>query len=136
MEDIKRENGQETVTEETKAAVAVVTDSDTKEKVPEGAYVLMLAKPYTYEDKTYKKFVFDFERLIGEDLVDIETEMTAVGEFALSPEISTSFLYRLAAKAANVGSDVILHLPIREFGKVKNKAQSFLVSAGLGDKTL
>lgn len=135
MEDIKRENGQEAVTEETKAEVAAVTDSDTKEKVPEGAYVLTLAKPYTYEDKTYKKFVFDFENLIGEDLVDIETEMTAVGEFALSPEISTSFLYRLAAKAAKVGSDVILHLPIREFGKVKNKAQSFLVSTGLGDRT-
>ena len=133
MEDIKRENGQEAVTEETKAAVAVVTDSDTKEKVPEGAYVLTLVKPYTYEDKTYKKFVFDFESLIGEDLVDIETEMTAVGEFALSPEISTSFLYRLAAKAAKVGSDVILHLPIREFGKVKNKAQSFLVSTGFGE---
>lgn len=134
MEDIKKENAQ-AVTEETKAETAVVTDSDTKEKVPEGAYVLMLTKPYTYEDKTYKKFVFDFESLIGEDLVDIETEMTAVGEFALSPEISTSFLYRLAAKAANVGSDVILHLPIREFGKVKNKAQSFLVSTGFGGET-
>ncbi len=134
MEDIKKENAQ-AVTEETKAETAVVTDSDTKEKVPEGAFVLMLAKPYTYEDKTYKKFVFDFESLIGEDLVDIETEMTAVGEFALSPEISTSFLYRLAAKAANVGSDVILHLPIREFGKVKNKAQSFLVSTGFGGET-
>ena len=134
MEDVKKENAQE-VTEETRAEMAVVTDSDTKEKVPEGAYVLMLAKPYTYEDKTYKKIVFDFESLIGEDLVDIETEMTAVGEFALSPEISTSFLYRLAAKAANVGSDVILHLPIREFGKVKNKAQSFLVSTGFGEET-
>lgn len=131
MEDIKRENGQEAVTEETKAAVAVVTDSDTKEKVPEGAYVLTLVKPYTYEDKTYKKFVFDFESLIGEDLVDIETEMTAVGEFALSPEISTSFLYRLAARAAGVGSDVISSLPIRDFGKIKNKSRDFLVSTGL-----
>lgn len=126
MEDIRKENGQET-------AKAVVTDSDTK--TPEGAYVLTLAKPYTYEGETHTKFVFDFERLVGEDLVDIETEMTGVGEFALSPEISTSFLYRLAAKAAGVGSDVILHLPIREFGKVKNKAQSFLVSTGFGDKT-
>ena len=122
MEDIKKENRQEAATEETKAETAVVTDSDTKEKVPEGAVVINLARPYTYEDKTYKKFVFDFEGLIGEDLVDIETE--------------TSFLYRLAAKAAGVGSDVILHLPIREFGKVKNKAQSFLVSTGYGEKTL
>lgn len=134
MEDIKRANGQEADTAETKAA-AVVTDSDTKKKQPEGAYVLTLAKPYTYEEKTYEMFTFDFERLIGADLVDIETEMTAVGEFALSPEISTSFLYRLAAKAAGVGSDVILHLPIREFGRVKKKAQDFLISTGFTGKT-
>lgn len=136
MENIKKENRQKEATEGTKEETAVVSESDTNEKVPEGACVINLARPYTYEDKTYNKFVFDFESLIGEDLVDIETEMTAVGEFALSPEISTSFLYRLAAKAAGVGSDVILNLPIREFGKVKNKAQSFLVSAGYGEGTL
>ena len=130
MEDIKKENRQEAVTGETKAEMAVVTDLGTKEKVPEGAYVMVLARPYTYEDKTYNKFVFDFEGLIGDDLVGIETEMMALGEYALSPEISTSFLYRLAAKAAGVGSDVILHLPIREFGKAKSKAQNFLIGLG------
>lgn len=128
MEDIKRDNGQGAVTGETKAEMAAVTGSDTK--IPEGAYVLTLAKPYTYEDKTYEKFVFDFESLTGVDLVEVETEMTAVGEFALSPEISTSFMCRMAAKAAKVGSDVLLHLPIREFAKVKNKAQNFLIGTG------
>ena len=131
MEDIKK-TANEQAAEETKEAVKVVTDSDT----PEGAYVHEFTKPYTFEEKTYTKLVFDFEKLIGNDLVAIENEMAAVGEYALSPEISTSFLYRLAAKAAGVGSDVILHLPIREFGKVKNKAQSFLVSTGYGEKTL
>lgn len=126
MEEIKRtENKQETA-EKTKAEVAVVTDSDT----PESAYVHEFTKPYTYEDKTYEKLVFDFEKLIGADLVAIENEMAAVGEYALSPEISTSFLYRLAAKAAGVGSDVIEHLPIRDFGKIKNKSRDFLISTG------
>ena len=126
MEDIKKtENGQ--AAEETKEAVKVVTDSDT----PEGAYVHEFTKPYTFEDKTYTKLVFDFEKLIGDDLVAIENEMAAVGEFALSPEISTSFLYRLAARAAGVGSDVISSLPIRDFGKIKNKSRDFLVSTGL-----
>lgn len=129
MEDIKKEENKQEAAEETKGKVTVVTDSDT----PEGAYVHEFTKPYTFEDKTYTRLVFDFEKLIGDDLVAIENEMAAVGEFALSPEISTSFLYRLAAKAAKVGSDVILHLPIREFGKVKNKAQSFLVSTGFGE---
>lgn len=125
MEDIKKiENEQ--AAEETKEVVAVVTDSDT----PEGAYVHEFAKPFTFEDKTYTKLVFDFEKLIGDDLVAIENEMAAVGEYALSPEISTSFLYRLAAKAAGVGSDVIAHMPIRDFGKIKNKSRDFLISTG------
>lgn len=126
MEDIKK-TANEQAAEETKEAVKVVTDSDT----PEGAYVHEFTKPYTFEEKTYTKLVFDFEKLIGDDLVAIENEMAAVGEYALSPEISTSFLYRLAAKAAGVGSDVIAHMPIRDFGKIKNKSRDFLVSTGL-----
>ena len=120
MEDIKK-TANEQAAEETKEAVKVVTDSDT----PEGAYVHEFTKPYTFEEKTYTKLVFDFEKLIGDDLVAIENEMAAVGEYALSPEISTSFLYRLAAKAAGVGSDVIAHMPIRDFGKIKNKCYEF-----------
>lgn len=125
MEDIKK-TANEQAAEETKEAVKVVTDSDT----PEGAYVHEFKKPYTFEDKTYTKLVFDFEKLIGDDLVAIENEMATVGEYALSPEISTSFLYRLAAKAAGVGSDVIAHMPIRDFGKIKNKSRDFLISTG------
>lgn len=126
MEDIKKEENKQEVAEETKGKVTVVTDSDT----PEGAYVHEFTKPYTFEDKTYTRLVFDFEKLIGDDLVAIENEMAAVGEYALSPEISTSFLYRLAAKAAGAGSDVIAHLPIRDFGKIKNKSRDFLISTG------
>ena len=125
MEDIKK-TANEQAAEETKEAVKVVTDSDT----PEGAYVHEFTKPYTFEEKTYTKLVFDFEKLIGDDLVAIENEMAAVGEYALSPEISTSVLYRLAAKAAGVGSDVIAHMPIRDFGKIKNKSRDFLISTG------
>lgn len=125
MEDIKK-TANEQAAEETKEAVAVVTDSDT----PEGAYVHEFTKPYIFEEKTYTRLVFDFEKLIGDDLVAIENEMAAVGEYALSPEISTSFLYRLAAKAAGVGSDVIAHMPIRDFGKIKNKSRDFLISTG------
>ncbi len=130
MEDIKRE----AVESKNKNELAVVSESDTK--IPEGAYVLKLAKPYTYEDKTYNEFVFDFESLTGIDMIDIETEMAAMGEFAISPEISLSFLSRMAAKAAKVDSDAILHLPFREFGKVKNRTQNFLLDTGFTEKVL
>ncbi len=127
MEDIKKANATQEAVEEKAENKANVTDSDT----PQGAYTHKFQKPYTYEDKTYTELVFDFEKLIGDDLVAIENEMTAVGEFALTPEISTAYLYRLAAKAAGVGSDVIANLPIRDFGKIKNVARDFLVSLGL-----
>ncbi|MDD3488752.1 MAG: hypothetical protein PHR62_02570 [Paludibacter sp.] len=129
MEDIKNA----VVTEETKETVAKtetakanVTESDT----PEGAYVHTFTKPFVYEDKTYTKMVFDFEKLLGRDFIAVENEMAAIGEYALSPEISTSFLSKLAARAAGVASDVIEHLPAREFGKVKNKSRDFLISTG------
>lgn len=128
MEDIKAmEEKQEAAEQTEEKKNENVTDSDT----PESAYVHEFKKPYKYEDKTYTKLVFDFEKLIGGDLVAIENEMAAVGEFALSREISTSFQYRLAARAAGVGSDVIEHLPIRDFGKITNKSRDFLVSTGL-----
>lgn len=127
MENIKDMEMKQEATEQAEKATGNVTDSDT----PTGAYIHKFQKPYTYEDKTYTELTFDFEKLLGEDLVAIENEMAAVGEFALSPEISTSFLYRLAARAAGVGSDVIVNLPIRDFGKIKNKSRDFLVSTGL-----
>lgn len=127
MEDIKAMEEKQEAAEQAKKVTENVTDSDT----PTDAYRHIFKNPYTYEDKTYTELVFDFEKLIGDDLVAIENEMAAVGEFALSPEISTSFLYRLAARAAGVGSDVIVNLPIRDFGKIKNKSRDFLVSTGL-----
>ncbi len=107
----------------------VVLDDNTKEQI--GKYRHKFKTPFTYEDKTYEELVFDFEKLKGKHLVDIENEMAAVGEYALSPEISTSFLYRLAAKAAGIGSDVIINLPISDFGKIKNVCRDFLVKSGL-----
>lgn len=125
------ENIKETLLEEKASNMTTdknVTESDTP--IPQGAYVHVFTKPYVYEDKTYTKLVFDYEKMIGDDLVAVENEMAAVGEYALSPEISTSFLYRLAARAAGVASDVIVHLPIRDFGKIKNKSRDFLISMG------
>lgn len=103
-----------------------VTDSDT----PTGGYTHKFSKSFEYAGRKYDKLVFDFEKLIGTDMIAIEDEMAAVGQYALSPEISTSFLSKMAARAAGVGSDVIEHLPLRDFGKIKNESRNFLISTG------
>lgn len=124
MEDVK----QTAAVEEKKVNV---TESDTD---TDGLnYTHVFKKPFEFEGKTYDKLTFDFEGLLGSDMIAVENEMAAVGEYALSPEISTSFLSKMAARAAGVGSDLIEHLPIRDFGKIKNKSRDFLVTTGLAD---
>lgn len=103
-----------------------VTDSDTRK-------TLRLSKPFEWEGKTYNELKFDYEKLLGTDMIAIEDEMAAVGQIAISPEVSTSYLSKLAARAAGVGSDMIEHLPIRDFGKIKNMSRDFLLKAGLAD---
>lgn len=124
MEDVK----QTAAVEEKKVNV---TESDTD---TDGLnYTRVFKKPFEFEGKTYDKLTFDFEGLLGSDMIAVENEMAAVGEYVLSPEISTSFLSKMAARAAGVGSDLIEHLPIRDFGKIKNKSRDFLVTTGLTD---
>lgn len=124
MEDVK----QTAAVEEKKVNV---TESDTD---TDGLnYTHVFKKTFEFEGKTYDKLTFDFEGLLGSDMIAVENEMAAVGEYVLSPEISTSFLSKMAARAAGVGSDLIEHLPIRDFGKIKNKSRDFLVTTGLTD---
>lgn len=89
MEDVK----QTAAVEEKKVNV---TESDTD---TDGLnYTHVFKKPFEFEGKTYDKLTFDFEGLLGSDMIAVENEMAAVGEYVLSPEISTSFLSKMAAR--------------------------------------
>lgn len=123
MEDIR----QTIEAEENK--IENVTESDTNSL----NYTHIFKTPFKYEGKEYTKMTFNFEKLMGTDMIAVENEMAAVGEFVLSPEISTSFLLKLAARAAGMGSDVIEHMPILESGRIRNKSRNFLVSTGLAE---
>lgn len=88
---------------------------------------IVLSKPFTYEGKTYETFDLDFTALTGRDFTAIETECSMLQKVIVAPTFSTEFLYRMAAKAAHVGSDVIISLPIAEFNRVRSAARSFLL---------
>lgn len=127
MEDIKVLEGKK----ETSAADnADKNPAATNSGASAGQYKHVFSTPFKYEDKVYKDMTFDFESLTGSDIISIESEMAANGEYVITPEVSSSFLYRLAAKAAKVGSDVIEHMPISDFVKIRNKSRDFLISTG------
>ena len=95
-----------------------------------GTYTHTFRRPVKFEGKTYKALTFYWDKLTGADMISIETEMQDMNEYALSPEMSASFLAKMAAKAAGVGSDFIEALPVPDFTKIRNEARSFLVSTG------
>lgn len=95
-----------------------------------GTYTHTFRRPVKFEGKTYKTLTFYWDNLTGADMISIENEMQDMNEYALSPEMSASFLAKMAAKAASVGSDFIEALPVPDFTKIRNEARSFLVSTG------
>lgn len=94
-------------------------------------YVHKLSKPFTYEDKTYTEFTFEWEKLTGNDSIAIEDEVRALGKVVVSAEFSSEYLVRMAAKACTeaIGADLITALPLRDYNKIRGKARSFLMNA-------
>ena len=95
-----------------------------------GVYTHTFKKPFEYEGKTYEELTFDFEHLKGRDMVAIENEMQGASEYALAPEISTSYQSKMAARAAGIGSDVLEAMPLKDFNKITGAARRFLLDSG------
>ena len=60
----------------------------------------------------------------------MENEMQGMSEYALAPEISTSFQSKMAARAAGIGSDVLEAMPLKDFNKITGAARRFLLDSG------
>lgn len=101
-----------------------------KQEEVKGTYTHSFKKEFEYGGKKFKALTFYWDRLTGRDMISIENEMQAMNEYAIAPEMSASFLCRMAAKASGVDLDFLEHLPIGEFSKIKNEARSFLIGSG------
>lgn len=95
-----------------------------------GVYIHKFKKPFTYEGITYDTLTFNFERLTGYDMVAVENEMISRNEFSVSPETSSNYQSKLAARAAKIGSDVLDAMPLADFHKITNEMRAFLLSSG------
>jgi hypothetical protein len=101
--------------------------ADIKKTNP-GVYEHTLKEPLTYAENKYEKITFNFDKLKGKDYIDVENEMADSNEFMMIAETSRGFQYRIAAKAAGIGSDVILAMQMSDFNKIVNAARRFLTS--------
>ncbi len=109
--------------------IAAENEKDVKQSG--STYVHKFKKPFEYEGKKYETINFYFGNLTGKDMIAIEDEMAAVNKYPLSPEISSEYLIKTAARASGVGSDVLEKLPLSEFKKIRDIAREHLLSLGL-----
>lgn len=93
------------------------------------APVYALDKPFTFEGQTYMEFPFDLEALTGDDMLSCERMMnTMTNEFVLARTVSMAFQLAIASKAAKVPPDVLRALPAKEFTRMMQRVQNFLLS--------
>ena len=94
-------------------------------------YTHTFATPLTFGEKTYEQLTFDFGKLTGADFLAIELELQMLGKAVVVPELSGEFLVRMAARAAGIGSDVLIAAPLYDYNQIRHKARSFLLKSGL-----
>lgn len=91
------------------------------------SYTYKFKKGFEYEGVTYVELVFNFDKLTGRDMIKAESEARAKGNLTVSPDTDEDFQAILAAKAANVGSDLIENLPIAAFKAITTQLANELV---------
>lgn len=97
--------------------------------------------PFSYEGKTYTSLVFDWGKLTGQDGLDIENEMQALGKPVVVPTFSGEYLIRMAAKACTttttgpdgnprrLSDEAFRMMPLADFNRIKSRARSFLLKS-------
>ena len=112
----------------------IVTDEDVKalqEEMSRGQFEHTFKKPMEWQGKTYGTLHFDIDKLTGGDSLAIERELTAQGIRPFARSLDMNYQLRVAVRACEepVGVDFFEALPIRDFDKIMNRVQSFLLRA-------
>lgn len=84
--------------------------------------------PFDFEGKKYEGIDLNLDALTGRDLINAESESTAImGRPAI--DLDKTYQACIAARAASVPVDMILSLPARDFSHITSEVQSFLLGA-------
>lgn len=96
-----------------------------------GTFTITLKEPVLYNGKEYTELTFDFDKLTGEDSLNIEAELMAMGQTVVVPALHGGYLARMAAKACTepIGYDLIKGFPIKYFNRIRTFARNFLMAA-------
>lgn len=95
---------------------------------------IILRKPVKYAGKEYTEFSFDFDKLTGQDSLNIERELSSLNKSSVPSALNSEYLLRIAAKACtdSVGSDAFTtYMSLFDHLKVLKLARDFLLNGVL-----
>jgi len=94
-------------------------------------YTHKFKKTATYNNLLIPEMSFDWASLTGQDSLNIEGELQAMGKMVISPAFSGEYMIRMAARASSpkVGSDFFANLSLFDYNKIRSAARSFLLVA-------
>ncbi len=110
-------------------AVENVKVEEVKEELT-NVQTIILRKPVKYAGKEYTELSFDFDKLTGQDSLDIERELTSLGKTSVPTAINSEYLIRIAARActSSVGADIFSpYMSLFDHLKVLKMARDFLL---------
>ena len=95
------------------------------------AYTHVFKKPFLYDGKEYKELHFDFDKLTGEDSLNVEDELAAQGIMVMVPTFSGQYLIRIAARACQepIGSDAFKRMRIADMNRIRTKTRNFMLDS-------
>ncbi|MGN1369361.1 MAG: hypothetical protein ACI4WX_10860 [Aristaeellaceae bacterium] len=95
------------------------------------SYIRVLKKPINYNGKKYDTLHFDFEKLTGQDFLDINEELTAKSIMVVSPSFSTQFQLRVACRSCKepIGTDVFKEMTFVDAMKITNRVRNFMLAS-------
>lgn len=101
---------------------------------PVGVWKCKLKKPIIYQETEYTELNFNFDKLTGDDALNIENELTARGKPVFMNESANAlYLTLMAVRACDepVDESAFKLLSIVDFNRIKNKARLFLLGVAL-----
>lgn len=105
--------------------------SEIEETTEEITSVVVLSKPYKFEDKTYTEVdLSGLSELTTEDMVAAEKYLTRSGNISVMPEMSVEYACFICARATNLPVEFFRRLPPKDAIKLKNRVTGFFYGEG------
>lgn len=105
-------------------------EEKTEKAVDSGLVEVKLSKLLDYNGKMYDSIHLDLEGLTGRDSMEVEAELMQrkKGPVLYGP-MNNDYLIGIAAKACQepIGADAFLAMKLKDFNKIKNLVQNFLL---------